>query len=285
MTIIHKAARVTVLDSEGASMFTASGFFVHDGAKCCVFTCWHVVTGVDPFDPEITASLWPPKRRQLKVSLPQFIASGTGPSRGFSVSMTSVTLPLYEESSGRLRPLWFQERHERPHPDLSQVGLRIPMNYDLVAIPIQLSADTIHHVSTDRRELLVSKGPVVGPPVHIVGFPYGYGAGVDFLPQPIVLTRYTATYGVTPSILLDGTGVPGMSGAPVFIDVGRNDMKLIGCYTGSIFPDAIEAGKAGGRLRRGPDLFAALGVLCPHDAIDEIWGTISQPISEPTPID
>ena len=52
--------------------------------------------------------------------------------------------------------------------------------------------------------------------------------------MPIVLTRFIASVRHTPDpsfYYIDGTGAPGMSGAPVFIE-RQDGIRLFGVYTG-----------------------------------------------------
>ncbi len=263
MSIIFKAVRLAVLDAHETEICHASGFFIHRGEECRLCTCWHVVTGLDFFQPSVTASYWPPHRRKLRIEFNGNPAPTSVPPG------LHQTLSLYDDSSGSFRPMWRQEQQQRPHKDLDEVGIKIPRSCDVVSMSVSIAPEVLAGLSTSIEEVEF-RSPVIGSRVIIVGFPYGYTIGVATLNLPIALTRFTASYEIPRSpesllagaYLLDGKAAPAMSGAPVFMDLGNFNMKLIGIYTGCIFPDEPLLSKSSVSGRQVNDRNAALGVVC-----------------------
>jgi hypothetical protein len=65
MSIIYKAARIMALDGEERPVSPVSGFFLDSGdGQIRLYTCWHVVTGIDYHELNVTAKSWPPRRLQ-----------------------------------------------------------------------------------------------------------------------------------------------------------------------------------------------------------------------------
>jgi hypothetical protein len=192
---------------------SASGFIRIEDGIAFLYTCWHVVTGYDPNDLRVTNAL--PKRALLEV----FIQD------------QSYIVPLYEGAARPKKPLWYQDRAHRPHPDLNAIGLYVPSWHDAVKIP--LPADVSVSESQLVSDPVLSDNTMLtrGDKIYVVGFPYGVST-------PVVLTRSvasTAIRGRPVEFLLDSGGAPGMSGGPVFVE-RDDDIALLGVYTGVIYP-------------------------------------------------
>ena len=213
----------------------ASGFVrVEDGVPF-LYTCWHVVTGYDCNDLRVTNEL--PQRAFLEV----FFQDDQRQSDSTPVvgELPSFTIPLYDESVRPKRPLWYQDRAHRPHPDLNAIGLCVPSWHDAVkiALPTDVKLSQLQLVSNPVLTSNTSLTP--GDKIYVVGFPYAHCTGGVGLPAPVVLTRFvraTAVSGRPQEFLLDSGGAPGMSGGPVFVE-RDDDIALLGVYTGVIYPD------------------------------------------------
>lgn len=234
-----KAVHIQCLDRDGRDVpgAFASGFITKEQNNCFLYTCWHVVTSYDMH--ELKGSTSPnqtPNRFALRVTLQR--AKPQGPSVGIGGSQ-QITVPLYESTNLPLRPLWHQDFRESPHTDLNAIGLRVPLFFDAVKIPLpqDLQIDDLQVISESE---VWTNGAEVTNQVFVVGFPYGYSSLGMSQPNPIVLAHHVASTNIEGrplEILLDRPGAPGMSGGPVFVKKS-NGIYLLGIYTGIIFPDS-----------------------------------------------
>jgi hypothetical protein len=246
-----KAVRLETLDEDKNLLTRASGFLVKETDGLFLYTCWHVVTGVDFLQPN---SLSPPKRRvfikaycqDVQERQPGVQAIGGG---------RSIEVPLYDESD---RPRWLQEPNEREQPDLQGIGIRVPKFFDVARIPVNLESQVANVVEFRKSEVFANLADA-GTDVVIVGYPYGYSAVDVTTPEPVFLKRSIASNRTASAgyALLDGGATPGMSGAPVIVK-HQGSWWLLGMYTGVIFPDHQHGPK-------GPDndKSAALGLMTP----------------------
>ncbi|MEX0644804.1 MAG: hypothetical protein WD076_05810 [Parvularculaceae bacterium] len=229
----------------------ATGFVLNDPDGLHLYTCWHVVTGVDFMRPSPKE---PPLRRAFVRICHQDVEEHSAGVRVIGGSETTV-IPLYDESE---QFLWQQEPNNREQPDLDSLGIRVPKFVDLVRIRIALDPLVQDTASFDASDVHLNL-LLMGTDVYIAGYPYGYSALGLFSPEPIFLKRAIAS-ARTPSaamILLDGGGAPAMSGAPILIpEAGR--WQISGVYGGIIFPDHLN-GPEGARNDRS----AALGIMVP----------------------
>lgn len=207
---------------------SASGFVrIEDGVPF-LYTCWHVVTGYDCNDLRVTNAL--PKRAFLEVFV-----------RDRERGRKSFIVPLYDEAARPKKPLWYQNRTHRPHPDLNAIGLYVPSWHDAVKIPLSKDVEISDSQLVSEPVLPADATLMPGDRIYVVGFPYGPGSNGLVHPTPVVLTRFvaaTATCGRGLEFLLDSGGAPGMSGGPVFVERG-NGIALLGVYTGVIYPDRV----------------------------------------------
>ncbi len=219
---------------------TASGFIRRENGVCFLYTCWHVVTGFNPYSRGGTADLLR-RRRYLRVSLQD--AKPTAPGSTLIGGVQSLVVPLYEEKQGILHPLWLQDELDTPHVELNGIGLRKPFWHDAIklALPPTLAVSDIQLIDESRIHGSNSMMVLPGDKTLVVGFPHGYSSvGMD-QPTPVVLTRFVAGISMSDrprEFLLESIGSPGMSGGPVYIDTGK-DVLLVGIYTGSISPDNL----------------------------------------------
>lgn len=233
-----KCVHLTALD-EGEKEIpgaTSTGFIRAEHGGYYLYTCWHVVSELNPHNLLVKA---PPRRRHLKVSMQasESIAPHVQSIGGFR----SFTVPLYDTYQNPHKPIWLQDNDHIPHPDLNAIGIYVPFWHDVVKI--RLCTD----FAFSETQVITQKDVVpgwftshYGEKVLIVGFPYGYSALGPSQPTPIALTRFVAApqiAGRRRELLLESPGARGMSGAPVFKEV-QGSMLLFGVYTGLIFPDA-----------------------------------------------
>jgi hypothetical protein len=249
MMIGLKAVRLETFDQEKRLLTRASGFLIRESDGLFLYTCWHVITGVEFLQPNPKT---PPKRRafiklysqDVQVRQPGVQAIGGG---------HTVELNLYD---GAGRPQWQQDPNEREQLDLQAIGIRVPKFFDLVRLPINLDPQVGEVVAFQKSDIFANIADA-GTDVAIVGYPYGYSAVDATTPEPVFLKRSiasnrTANIGNT---LLDGGAAPGMSGAPVILKhEGR--WWLLGMYTGVIFPDHQHGPEGPDNDRR-----AALGLM------------------------
>lgn len=213
-----KAVLIQCLDEQQDPIpdATASGFLTVENGRYYLYTCWHVVTGLNPqtLNPSLTAI----NRRFLKVSVQAMRDDGLVKAIG---GLRTFTIPLYDSSNSKLRPVWKQHCYHIPNTELNALAIYVPIK-DVVRIEVQPTSPFWEHQLIKPSEFLPLKNSLLscGEKVLVVGFPYGYSLrGVNFL-TPIVLTRFiagTSPLGNTPT-LLEGFGAPGMSGGPVFVE-------------------------------------------------------------------
>jgi hypothetical protein len=212
---------------------SASGFVrVEDGVPF-LYTCWHVVTGYDRNHLRVTNAL--PKRAFLEVFV-QYHQRQTA-SVAAAGELPSFTIPLYDEAERPKKPLWYQDRAHRPHPDLNSIGLCVPSWHDAVKIPLATDIKVSQLQLVSNPVLTPNAVLEPGDKIYVVGFPYAFSAGGLGPPAPVVLTRFvaaTAVSGRPQEFLLDSGGAPGMSGGPVFVE-RENGIALLGVYTGIVY--------------------------------------------------
>jgi len=210
----------------------ASGFIVREKEKLFLYTCWHVITGYNMHDVKVGRKL--PNRKYLEVTL----QGCDKRQEGVQVigGNQSLILPLYSEED---LPLWIQNKQDVPNTDLNNINLKVPFWHDVIklALPDDIAVSDMQIIKED--EILHHNSPMLGEKIYIVGFPYGYSTLGMEQPTPIVLTRFLAADRIKDrqsELLIDGSGAPGMSGGPAFVE-RDNSMHLIGAYTGVIYPD------------------------------------------------
>lgn len=235
-----KAVHVQCLDDRGEAIkgAFASGFICDEAGVKFLYTCWHVVTGYNMHDVKIGRDL--PARAALRITLQN--ADTRAPGVISIGGNQQAVLPLYQSRTVPFVPHWFQDEKDVAQPDLNAIGLRVPFWHDAIKLPLP---DTLHVVDMQvigedqRFKNLVTPGDRL----YVVGFPYGYSALGMQQPTPIVLTQHIAATGIAGrhrEILLDGSGAPGMSGGPVFLE-NSTGISLLGIYTGLIYPDHVIA--------------------------------------------
>jgi hypothetical protein len=232
---------------------TASGFIRKEGTSLFLYTCWHVVTGFDPYSKTVPAE--PPTRRSyLRLALQA--AESTGPEATRIGGVQIHELPLFEQVDDQHLPLWLQDENETPHVELNALGYRVPFWHDAVKLKLpenfQISAIQL----VDNQRMFGADGGMVfpGDKALVAGFPHGFSTVGLEQPTPVVLTRFvagTAIAGRHRQFLLESIGSAGMSGGPVYIEAGSN-VLLVGMYTGLIYPDY---------LHRNPEKATALGTV------------------------
>jgi hypothetical protein len=263
-----KAVRIEILDQHGQPVIVtprngerrgpvvASGFLLRDDADLYLYTCWHVVTGIELANPVLPGTNQ--RRSRLKVSMqrsekPKGAIVAVGASDSFEVE-------LYEQSGEDVfLPRWEQDEHSVSNSGLAMANLVQPFWHDIVRIRLPASVVTSTLQVLSRLDLWPN---LIAPadPLMLVGYPYGFSAK-QLTPTPIVVTRHVAAIsrdGARREILIDGAGAPGMSGGPVFYE-WDNRLYLFGMYVGVIFPDAAPENE--------PERTSALGIVCPMNLL------------------
>lgn len=263
----HRTLKVVTLDQEKRPITTATGFLIVGSSGASLYTCWHVVTGIDFFDPVVPRNPRRPAFLQITgigISITNQSALEynmiIGPKGQTDVSIGgkySLEIPLLDDN--RI-PVWLQEsKYHRPNALLNAVGVFVPHFLDVVKIPIQLEPEYAAlwgikpnvHTSKENLDLFSN--------VLVSGYPYGYSPDKDNL-VPIFLKRSVASLSNSQSdVILDIGCSPAMSGAPVWSD----DYKLVGIYRGIIFPDFDPNAKGKN------DSSAALGLIVPWSAFGD----------------
>ncbi|QTB81919.1 hypothetical protein J3L14_28285 [Burkholderia pseudomallei] len=231
-----KCVLLSALDENNTEIrnATSTGFIRAEADGNYLYTCWHVVAGYDPNDLKVK---YPPRSRYLKVSMQ---ASSVGENMHSIGGFRTFTISLYDTSQTPIRPIWFQDDAHIPHPDLNAIGIHVPFWHDVVKIRMPPGFTCPETQLVTQRDLV--PGALMnhfGDKVLIVGYPYGYSALGPSQPTPIALTRFVAApqiAGRRREFLLESSGAPGMSGAPVFKEI-QGSILLFGVYTGLIFPD------------------------------------------------
>lgn len=231
---------------------TASGFIRREGDRCFLYTCWHVVTGFDPYFSGVP-QIPPTKRHHLRISLQDATTAGDSTRIG---GLQTFDLPLYENHSDNLVPNWLQDEADVPHLEINALGFRVPAWHDAVKLelPASLRISDIQLVDNNRIFGTTVNMVLPGDKVLVAGFPYGFSSDGMEQPTPVVLTRFvasTAVAGRNRQCLLESIGGAGMSGGPVYLEAG-NDLLLLGVYTGLIYPD---------HLNQSPEKATALGTI------------------------
>jgi len=259
-----KAVQIELLDQNGdpgqvydaasgqpVGPMVATGFLMREGAgEYYLYTCWHVVTGINPQAPAVPAQRL--RRTTLRFSMQN--NNERAPGLHAIGGLQTITLPLYDTSTMPWRSLWGQDEQSRPNADLAGVGLALPFWRDIVRIRVTPAIEpSLLQVLTpvDQWSNLVSPGDNL----MIVGYPYGYSSMRDS-PNAVAITRSVAATRLERErpmdILIDGGGAPGMSGSPVFY-VYEGRIYLYGVYTGVLYPDGP---------RPDPERTTALGTVC-----------------------
>jgi hypothetical protein len=219
----------------------ASGFVRKEGGQFFLYTCWHVVTGIDPH--HVVVPPEHPNRRFLQVLLQAADKSHPGLVRIGGAQ--SHIVPLYADpiaTSIPLEPLWYQDARHIPNRYLNLAGLFVPSRNDIVKIrlPDGLCLSGSQVVDTESEMPLSAELPAPGDKCLIVGYPYGFSAAGMAQPTPVVFTRFIASNHIAGprrfEFFLDGFGAPSMSGGPVFVERGER-LYLLGVYSGDIYPD------------------------------------------------
>jgi hypothetical protein len=255
-----KAVRIEILDQHGQPVIVASrngerrgpvvasGFLLRDGADLYLYTCWHVVTGIELANPVLPGTNQ--RRSRLKVSLQR------------NEDSDSFEVELYKKTGEDVfLPLWEQDEKSVSNSSLAMANLVQPYWHDIVRIrlPSRLVTSTVQVLTRfDVWPRLIAPAD----PLLLVGYPYGFSAR-QFAPAPIVLKRHVAAIsrdGARREILIDGPGAPGMSGGPVFYE-WDNRLYLFGMYVGVIFPDAAPESE--------PERTSALGIVCPMNLLSQ----------------
>lgn len=233
--------RLQALDAAKRELpgMVASGFVRRLGGVLYLYTCWHVVTGFDPY--EISVGFTLPARRYLAIALQG--AELRNPGMLVVGGLQTFTVPLYEEDVPSSKPLWEQDDQHTPHAELNAIGLHVPFWHDVVRIKLPADLFVSDMQIVDEERLFQGNMPLLsaGDKCLVVGYPYGFSAFGQSQPTPIALTRFVASdriAGRHQQFLLEAIGAPGMSGGPVFVE-REQDLLLIGVYTGSIYPDHL----------------------------------------------
>jgi Trypsin-like peptidase domain len=263
-----KAVRIEILDQHGQSVIVtprngerrgpvvASGFLLRDEADLYLYTCWHVVTGIELANPVLPGTNQ--RRSRLKVSMQR-----SEQFKGAIVSVDgseSFEVELYERSGEDVfLPRWEQDQQSVSNSTLAMANLVQPFWHDIVRIRLPSSVVTSTNQVLSRLDLWPN---LIAPadPLMLVGYPYGFSAK-QLSPTPIVVQRHVAAIspdGARREILIDGAGAPGMSGGPVFYE-WDNRLYLFGMYVGVIFPDAAPENET--------ERTTALGIVCPMNLL------------------
>jgi Trypsin-like peptidase domain len=263
-----RAVRIEILDKHGQPVIVtprngerrgpvvASGFLLREDADLYLYTCWHVVTGIELANPVLPGTNQ--RRSRLKVSMQR---SDRFKAANLSVAGSdSFEVELYERSGeDTFLPRWEQDEQSVSNSSLAMANLVQPFWHDIVRIRVPGSVATSTVQVLNQLDLWAS--PIApADPLMLVGYPYGFSAK-QLTPTPIVLTRHVAAIsrdGARREILIDGAGAPGMSGGPVFYEWDHR-LYLFGMYVGVIFPDAAPENES---ERASP-----LGIVCPMNLL------------------
>ena len=132
-----KAVRIQCLDKDGLPIknATGSGFIRREDDSLYLYTCWHLVTGLDKNDLRVGRN--PPNRLYLDISL-QASEKRTEVVTAIG-GVQNTTITLYDTLVTPYKPLWCQDKKDIPHPDLNAINIRVPFWHD--AVKIELPAE------------------------------------------------------------------------------------------------------------------------------------------------
>lgn len=269
-----KAVRIALLDANydevaardaggrqvGAAV--ASGFLVNEDSGTYLYTCWHVVTGINMHEPVLPGATGLQRRAAVRISLRANNPLGGGVT--VVGGEDSIDVDLYDRSTTPWRPLWEQDDRSRDSDQIAISGLQVPFWHDAVRIRLPDTFRPSRGLQTlNLAQQLWVHMLTPGDDLFLVGYPYGYRP-LRHHPTPVVLRRTVAVALMDGGsrlreVLLDGAGAKGMSGGPVFLQ-RDGEMHLVGMYTGAVFPDAPTA---------SPDRTTALGSVCRLDLLAE----------------
>lgn len=225
MRLENKCVKLAAIDEHGNPVMrnggqrVGSGFLMRHETGLHLYTCWHVVTGLNWREPVLPAV---GEQRTFFVDMIFQDASPEGATlEGIGGSRT-VRLPSYESPEVPWRPLWQQPRVSRNCPEIEVAGLRAPQIYDVVRLQVPKEcfvSETLQAFTEgDLWRDLVAPGDVL----RILGFPYGFIGRTQHV-QALMLTRFAAQVGLSEQLdgpFLDSPCAPGMSGGPVLIEMG-----------------------------------------------------------------
>ncbi len=255
----YKTLRITTYTSDDKPISNATGFVVEQDGKCNLYTCWHVVSGIDFLNPVLPVGGHKPnylKIQGVDVNLEQnknhrgVIFSPLG-----NVYVGGTYEKRIELYDGTQR--WIQDERELRECEITKAtGIHVPKLLDVVKIPLDISEKYSAVWSIQAPKQIYYSITQNFDDLYISGFPYGYTAQSNS-PIPIVLKRSIASM-MTDNlrdIYLDGGGSPSMSGAPVW----DKSFKLIGIYRGVMYPDF----KPNSKSNKPNDKHSALGLMTP----------------------
>ena len=257
MVLENKCVKLAAIDEHGnpvtknGGQRVGSGLLMRHETGLHLYTCWHVVTGLDWRDPILPAT---GEQRTFFLDMTFQDASPEGATLESIGGSRTVRLRLYESTEIPWRPLWQQPRVSRSCPNIERDGLRAPRLHDVVRL--QVSEENLFVSETlqvfgegDIWRDLVAPGDML----RVLGFPYGF-SGSNRHVQGLMLTRFATQMEFSEQLdgpFLDSPCAPGMSGGPVLIEMGSH-VFIAGIYTGSRYPDGVRAEKT-----------TALGTFCP----------------------
>lgn len=233
-TAFKSAVRVELLSRERTHLAWGSGFFAEINNTKSLFTCFHVVTGYLPSEIPAQPKL---ERRVLRIQ------------QGFlNLANSEYDIELYD-ADGRAKWSIFS----------AQSGTE----KDLIPLPI---SDVVYfnvpdlNVNYFPESSLVEHPPDALTDLAVVGFPFGYSQG-ELIIKPTFIKRSKANGRDLNFGLLDGPGARGMSGGAVVWKF-KNEFRLVGVYTGELYPEAQEMPSELGRDERRRRPMSALPLGC-----------------------
>lgn len=209
------------LDGEHVLRSHATGFFIRVKGAILLVTNWHVVSGLNPVDPNKAAA--PP---------PQYLKVTVISRRN---SLTELSVPLYDD---QMQPRW----HEHP--------MRHAVDLALIDLPEGLE-EHFHFVDIHSVEDATEIAVAVAKDVFILGYPFSkadlereFGPNAPYY-LPIWKRGSIATEPAVPLdgrvLLIDSLSRAGMSGAPVLVSEDHQMMRAKNDQ-GNAFIKAMMAG-------------------------------------------
>ena len=221
--VAHAVVRLEILDDNDQFLSWATGFVVNERDFLSLYTCWHVVTGADPYNLPSTIPI-----RRAKIRVHTLGVESRQPGVTVVGGLSTFEIDLFDNDGQRK---WFQDINVL---HTSEGTMPVP-TYDCVRFNIESFGHLIPGSFQPDDDILNYLD--ISEDAYIVGFPYGYSAA-DTGPDPIFIRRSRASIWAPQSFtLLDGAGAKGMSGGPV-VTRTVNEWRLAGIYSGVVFPEA-----------------------------------------------
>jgi hypothetical protein len=273
-----KIALLEMLDDERNLVSRATGFFVNDKDGVHLYTCWHVVRGIDFLNPFPKDATPYKRRRYMRVRMKKVTVKENITGLG---NLTEFELDLFPNGD---EPIWKEHNVYRTDcHDYQGIGISVPQLFDLVRIPVELCGAEVKYCAFDASDVCLKMVPAPSRAI-IVGYPHGFSS-MGWEPEPVFITRHIASNFTSQAFtqFLDGRGAAGMSGGPVLVK-NPERFEVYGVYTGAIFPDSMHMETPRTDVLSALGLMTMLGLAQDALGAPGLFGVPEDRTSRPAPV-